>query len=274
MRWLLILFAAAAPAQDFGYSPRTVRQGETLKLRAGNGTARARMSDVTVPLFAEANGSSFGLMPVKVDQKPGEYRLEFLDGAESVVHAVAVTVLDAHYPKQNIVLSAALSGLRASPDEGEAVRAFLKEASATRYWQEPLRLPVAGCMTSPYGVARLHNGKPTGDHHGGIDQRAGQGAPIRAVAAGTVRVARQFTLRGGTVGIDHGQGLESMYLHMSKVTAVEGQTLGAGDVIGYAGSTGRSTAPHLHWSLYANGIAVNPSQWVKPRPCGAPARRK
>ncbi len=270
MRWFLILLAAAAGAQDFGFTPHRIRQGETLKLNAPGGTVQARMSGITVPMFAQTDGASFGLMPVKVDQKPGEFQLEFLDRSGAVVHAAAVPVLDARYPKQNIVLTAALTDLKASPEEGALVRAFLKEASATRLWQEPLRLPVPGCMTSRYGVERLHNGKPTGDHHGGIDQRAPQGGPIRAVAAGTVRIARQFNLRGGTVGIDHGQGLESMYLHMSKVIAVEGRQVQAGDVVGYAGSTGRSTAPHLHWSLYANGIPVNPSQWVTLQPCGAP----
>jgi murein DD-endopeptidase MepM/ murein hydrolase activator NlpD len=269
MRWLVIFLTVAVWGQDFGIAPQTIRQGETLKLRGAIAASAARMNGLTVPLFPQADGSSFGLMPVRVAEKPGEYKLEFLDAAGSVVHAIAVGVSDAHYPKQNIVLSAALSELKASPEEGEVVHKFLKEATATRYWTEPLRLPVAGCMTSPYGVERLHNGHPTGDHHGGIDQRAGMGAPIRAVAAGTVRVARQFSLRGGTVAVDHGQGLESIYMHMSKVAAAEGHRLQAGDVVGYAGSTGRSTAPHLHWSLYANGVAVNPAQWVKLQSCGA-----
>ena len=60
----------------------------------------------------------------------------------------------------------------------------------------------------------------------------------------------QYNLHGGTIGIDHGQGFESMYLHLSKFAVSEGTMVKAGDIIGYAGSTGRSTAPHLHWSLY------------------------
>ena len=147
------------------------------------------------------------------------------------------------------------------------MHAFLTSVSATRKWQEPLLAPVPGCMNSPFGASRLHNGKPTGDYHGGVDQRGAAGAPIHAVAAGTVRIARMFTLRGGTVGIDHGQGLATIYMHMSKVAAKEGQSVRAGDVIGYVGSTGRATGPHLHWSLYANGHPVSPNQWVKLQPC-------
>jgi murein DD-endopeptidase MepM/ murein hydrolase activator NlpD len=97
------------------------------------------------------------------------------------------------------------------------------------------------------------------------------GAPIRAVAAGTVKISQMFTLRGGTVGIDHGQGLETIYMHMSRFAAKEGQQVQAGDVIGFVGSTGRATGPHLHWSLYANGHSISPNQWVRLTPCGAAA---
>ena len=270
MRWLIVTLAVvAAWAQDFSVTPASLRQGETLRVRAPKEIPGARLNGFTIPLFPQPDGTSFGLMPVKVDEKPGAYQLEFLDKAGAVAHTATVTVADAHYPKQNIVLSTALTELKPTPDEGPTVREFLKQATPVRFWSEPLRVPVTGCMTSLYGVARLHNGQPTGDHHMGIDQRAAMGAPIRAAAAGTVRLARQFGLRGGTVGIDHGQGLESMYLHMSKVAAVEGTQVQAGDVIGYAGSTGRSTAPHLHWSVYANGVPVNPLQWVRVASCGA-----
>jgi murein DD-endopeptidase MepM/ murein hydrolase activator NlpD len=82
-----------------------------------------------------------------------------------------------------------------------------------------------------------------------------------------VKIARPLQLHGGTVGIDHGQGLQSMYMHMSKIAATEGATVQQGDVIGYVGSTGRSTAPHLHWSLYVYGVPVNPRQWVEVSSC-------
>ena len=72
---------------------------------------------------------------------------------------------------------------------------------------------------------------------------------------------------GRTVGIDHGQGLESIYLHMSKFAVAEGVTVRKGEVIGYVGSTGRSTAPHLHWTLYVHGVPVNPADWVRVSPC-------
>jgi murein DD-endopeptidase MepM/ murein hydrolase activator NlpD len=153
------------------------------------------------------------------------------------------------------------------------VSAFHKVVSEKRYWSEPLQRPVAGCMTSLFGVQRYQNGVATGVAHGGLDQRGAAGTPVHAVAAGVVKIVRQFDLRGGTVAIDHGQGLASMYLHMSKLAAKEGDVVGAGDVVGYVGSTGRSTAPHLHWSLYVYGMPVNPLQWVRVRPCRVPAKK-
>ena len=211
-------------------------------------------------------------MPIPALEKPGEYKLELLDTNGAVTETTPIRVADAHYPAQNIVISKALSELKATPDEVEITAAFRKEVTDQRYWAEPLIAPVPGCMTSLFGVRRLHNGKPTGDYHGGLDLRAPAGQPIRATAAGVVKIARQLNVHGGTVAIDHGQGLESMYLHMSKIAATEGAMVAQGDVIGYAGSTGRSTGPHVHWTLYANGVPVNPLQWVTVRACAAPGK--
>jgi murein DD-endopeptidase MepM/ murein hydrolase activator NlpD len=269
MRVIFALLATLASAQDFSFIPEVVRQGEALKLHATADAVKARMNQVAIPLFPQTDGSTFGLMPIGVEQEPGDYPLEFLNGGGAVIHSTTVSVHDAHYPKQNIVISETLSELRASSEEADMVHAFLATATPTRYWQEPLRMPVPGCMNSLFGSQRLHNGKPTGDYHGGVDQRGAPGTPIHAVAAGTVRIVRPFQLRGGTVAIDHGQGLQSIYLHQSRFAVKEGQQVVAGEVIGYVGSTGRATGPHLHWALYANGHSVNPTQWVKLQACGA-----
>jgi len=271
---LLLISAAHGQTPDFGFTPAQIRQGETLKLHAVKPAVRARMNGVTIPLFPDTESRVSGLMPVGVEDAPGDYQLEFLDEAGALVHQLPVSVHDAHYPKQNIVIAPELSHLRATSEEAATVRAFLTSVSDTRYWEDALHAPVPGCMNSPFGASRLHNGKPTGDYHGGVDQRGPMGTPIHAAATGTVRISHMFQLRGGTVAIDHGQGLETIYMHMSRFAAKEGQLVHAGEVIGYVGSTGRATGPHLHWSLYANGHAVSPNQWVKLTPCGAAPRQK
>jgi murein DD-endopeptidase MepM/ murein hydrolase activator NlpD len=230
------------------------------------------MNDRAVALFPQAGGESLGLMPVPVDQRPGDYKLELLDAQGTVLTAASIRILDAHFPRQNVVIGESLAELKPSPGETETVNAFRTAVSQVRHWSEPLELPVRGCMTSLFGVQRYLNGKPTGNFHGGLDQRSPAGAPVHAVDGGIVKIVREWNLHGKTVGIDHGQGLESIYLHMSKLAVTEGAAVKKGDVVGYVGSTGRSTAPHLHWSLYMNGVTVNPLDWVRVAPCTAPRK--
>jgi murein DD-endopeptidase MepM/ murein hydrolase activator NlpD len=266
MRWILALLATAAFAQTLEL-PRTVRQGSALRVRASAGAASARMNEKAVRLFPQPDGGTFGLLPIPIAHKPGEYTVELLDSAGAVIASARVTVVDARFRKQNVSIGPSVAELKPSPGETETAAAFRATVSDVRHWSEPFVLPVGGCMTSPFGVQRYLNGKPTGSAHGGIDQRSPAGTPIRAAAAGVVKLVREWNLHGRTVGIDHGQGLVSSYLHMSRVAVAEGVTVGKGDVIGYVGSTGRSNAPHLHWALYANGLPVHPLDWVRVAPC-------
>jgi murein DD-endopeptidase MepM/ murein hydrolase activator NlpD len=231
------------------------------------------MENRTIRMFLQQDGASFGLLPVPVLQKPGAYQVELLDASGAVIAKSGIEVVDARFPRQNVSMSASTAELKATPEESEMLAAFRSTVSDVRYWSEPLIPPVSGCMTSLFGVQRYLNGKATGNFHGGLDQRGASGTPIRAVSGGVVKLARDWTLNGRTVAIDHGQGLLSVYVHMSKLGATEGALVKKGDVVGYVGSTGRSSAPHLHWSLYANGVPVNPLDWIKVVKCGAKARK-
>jgi murein DD-endopeptidase MepM/ murein hydrolase activator NlpD len=262
----MIVWAASAQTLEL---PRTIPQGGTLRIHGPAKAVMARMNDRTIRMFPQQDGGSAGLMPLPFDQKPGDYKVELLDQSGAPVETASVKVVDAHFLRQNVVIAETLAELKPSPGETETVAAFRNAVSDARYWSEPLTLPVRGCMTSPFGVQRYMNGKPTGNYHAGIDQRSAAGTPIHAVDGGVVKFVREWNLHGRTVGIDHGQGLESVYLHMSKLAAVEGATVKKGDVIGYVGSTGRSTGPHLHWSMYVNGVPVNPLGWMQIAPCTA-----
>ena len=232
------------------------------------------MGDRTIRLFPQQGGTTLGLMPIPVLAPVKVYKLEYLKDSGTVAGTSDIRVRNARFPTQNIRLSKETQTLQPSPGEMETVNALRKEVTDARHWDEPFVAPVPGCMTSPFGVLRLHNGKPTGSYHGGLDQRGPEGTAIQAIAGGTVRIVRMFNIHGGTVGIDHGQGVTSFYLHMSKFAASEGATVRKGDVVGYVGTTGRSTAPHLHWSLAVNGLNVNPTQWVKVGRCDAAPKKK
>jgi murein DD-endopeptidase MepM/ murein hydrolase activator NlpD len=271
MRLLLILSAFPIFAQSFHADPEKIIQGEVVRVTAGPEISHARMNNRTITLFPQSDGQHMGLMPVPVLTKPGPYALEFLDDKGASMNKISITVIDAHYHRENVSIAPSIAKLRPSPDEFDKLGEFKKLLTDARSWKEPFTPPVPGCITSPFGSLRMLNGKLTGSFHGGIDQRGAAGTPIHPIAAGTVKLVEKFNLSGGTVGIDHGQGVESVYLHMSAFNAKDGQQVTPSDTIGYVGSTGRSTGPHVHWTLYVYGQAMNPSQWMTLHPCTGPA---
>lgn len=272
MHWLALWLAVPMLAGRYEVAPSAVRQGETMRLHGTGPVNAARLNGRTVKLFPQPSGGWLGLMPVGAEDLPGVYEVQFLASDGSVQHTAGVTIQSGGFPKQNITISNKVASIKPSPGEMETVAKFRKAVTDERYWTDPpFGVPLPGCYTSPFGVQRYYNGKPTGDYHGGIDQRAMKGYPVRTVASGVVRIVRNMALHGGTVAVDHGQGVGSIYLHLGDFGTTEGALVKRGDVIGYAGSTGRSTAPHLHWSLYVNGVPVNPLQWVALKPCEAPA---
>ncbi|MCK7594739.1 M23 family metallopeptidase [Pseudomarimonas salicorniae] len=109
--------------------------------------------------------------------------------------------------------------------------------------------PVVGRISGRFAASRSYNGRP-GSPHSGMDIAAREGTPIRAPAAGVVSFAdSDLYLTGGTLLLDHGHGLSSVFLHMSRIDVRPGQQVAAGEVLGAVGSTGRATGPHLHWGV-------------------------
>lgn len=260
---LMLSFFNALPAQ----TPLRGRQGEVVRLATH--AAYAHLLDRRTPIY---DGEA--LIPLGVLDKPGAYTLELLDAQGKVLEKRPLEIVDAHYQKQNVALSKAVVELKPSPGEMETVSALKKRESPKKEWTEPFLAPVPGCMNSPFGVQRYQNGEPTGNYHAGVDQRGPMGRPIAAAAAGTVRMVRSFNIHGNVVGVDHGQGLVSIYLHMSKFAVKEGDVVRAGDILGYVGMTGRANGPHLHWSVYVHNVAVNPMTFAPLHACGAaPAQR-
>lgn len=267
------LIASSAAAQQCVVKPASIPLGQTVRLRCEVPVATARLNGRTVRLFKQEGGDWQGLMAVAVADVPGTYPIEFVAEDGTALASVSLTIRKTIFPSQNVVLAPQIEALHSTPEEMQTLTTFRDSVSDVKYWEDPLVAPIPGCVISPFGVKRLHNGKPTGEIHSGIDQRASDGTPIRAVAAGIVKIVQPFNVLGGTVAIDHGQGLETMYLHMSKLNVEAGSRVGRGDVIGYVGATGRANGPHLHWVVYVNGVPVNPQQWVALKSCGG-AKKK
>ena len=121
-------------------------------------------------------------------------------------------------------------------------------------------------MSTRYGVRRYYNGIFAQNYyHRGLDYAGAAGSPVIAPAAGRValvgKVSQGFRVHGNAVGIDHGQGVTSIFLHLNRINVKEGDFVQAGNLIGTVGSTGASTGPHLHWGLYVNGKSIDPMFW-------------
>ena len=126
----------------------------------------------------------------------------------------------------------------------------------------PSRMPLAqAALTSDYGM-RTHPVLGGRRAHKGIDLAAPTGTPIYATADGLVSRADHFSSYGLYVQIEHGADLETRYAHMSRIAVAAGERVSKGDIIGYVGSTGRSTGPHLHYEVRVDGEAVNPVPYM------------
>ena len=125
----------------------------------------------------------------------------------------------------------------------------------------PLRWPVRGPVNSEFGLRENPWGGAK-EHHGGIDIGVPLGSPVKAPAAGIVAVAGPRPDYGNSVTLDHGNDVRSLYGHLSKVLVEPGDHVKKGQVIGLAGSTGRSTGPHLHYEVQVKGRPVNPRSFL------------
>jgi murein DD-endopeptidase MepM/ murein hydrolase activator NlpD len=121
----------------------------------------------------------------------------------------------------------------------------------------PFIKPVSGVTSSPFGHRRILNDQPRSPHSG-LDIAASTGTPVAAPAPGTVTITGEFYFNGNTVFLDHGQGLITMYCHLSEIKVTEGTQIERGEILGLVGATGRVTGPHLHWSVSLNGHRVDP----------------
>ena len=127
----------------------------------------------------------------------------------------------------------------------------------------PSRMPLGGArLTSGYGM-RDHPVLRQRRRHNGVDLAAPTGTPVYATADGIVGRADWFSSYGLYISIDHGGEIETRYAHLSRLAVAAGDRVEVGDIIGYVGSTGRSTGPHLHYEVRIDGVAVNPIPYMQ-----------
>ena len=152
---------------------------------------------------------------------------------------------------------------------GELARIVAARAVVTgaQGWRQTFRWPAAGRQSGWFGAQRVYRGQP-GGYHSGADIALPTGAPVRAPADGVVvlAAATPFTLEGRLLIVDHGAGLSSAFLHLSRIDVTEGEAVRQGQVIAAVGATGRVTGPHLHWGVQWRGAKLDPLLVAGPVP--------
>ncbi|AFZ23380.1 metalloendopeptidase-like membrane protein [Cylindrospermum stagnale PCC 7417] len=265
-----VTLALPVDALQVQVTPTTPRLGDTLSVEINLDTPgndrppRVTIGEKTYPAFEVSPNQYRALVPTTPLEKAGIRKFKvFGDGQEQ---NLSVQVRDRKFPIQRINLPPGKSGLQATELELNRVAAFKALQTPQKYWNGLFLKPNKGRMSTIYGVRRYYNGKFANDYyHRGVDYAGAAGSAVVAPAAGRVamvgRVSQGFRVHGNVVGIDHGQGVTSIFMHLSRINVKEGDLVKAGQLIGAVGSTGASTGPHLHWGLYVNGLSVDPIPW-------------
>ncbi|MEO1145497.1 MAG: M23 family metallopeptidase [Cyanobacteria bacterium J06638_22] len=263
---LTLTLLTPAQAQDVIITPSSPHLGDTISvtLQTEDGKASSIEYDgATYPSYEIGDNRYRALLPTTPLDRPGRKEIRFTLNGED--RRFAVELRNRSFSTQRIRVGSGTS-TSATDYEIQRLREFRETVTPDKFWNGPLARPADGRVTSEYGIRRYYNGVFAENYyHRGVDYAGGTGASIYSPAAGRVvvvgRVSDGFRVNGNTVAIDHGQGVGSVFIHLSRIDVQEGDRVQQGQVIGGIGATGLATGPNLHWGLFVNGKAVDPFPW-------------
>lgn len=273
-----IVAQAAAPAKaparwTLTYQPARIVNGTPVLFRVTTPrpahTLSAKWLDHEISFTFDASQKAwFGLAGASLETKPGAYpielRAEVVGPGPAPTYKQEIRVQKQRYPK---VIVLKVPGRYTAPDP-EQMRVIehdkqvkaeaFKTVTPEREWKGPFERPVTADISDVFGVQRVFNGAVQSTHQG-LDFRVPTGTVVSAVNDGTVILAQSLYFEGNCIVIDHGQGLLTLYLHLSEMRVKEGERVTKGQPIALSGGTGRATGPHLHLAVRWQGIYLNPA---------------
>ncbi len=211
--------------------------------------------------------SWWAVVGIALDTKPGPLSLTVSASPNSQT-SVPIEIKPFKYKSQHITLKdramvspspKILERIKWELDEQRAAYAVYSDTVPSNLIFDP---PVPGRLSSPFGLQRFFNGEPR-NPHSGLDFAAPTGTPVKSPADGRVLLIGNYYFNGLTIFIDHGQGVISMFCHLSQIELLPGDLVNRGETVGLVGNTGRSTGPHLHWNVSINNARVDPALFLR-----------
>jgi murein DD-endopeptidase MepM/ murein hydrolase activator NlpD len=271
-----VYISAAATSQRFAVTirPSVVEVGspELIEIAAPDAaTIDGDWMGQKLAFFRGCNGRCwFSLAGVDVEAAAGpstlRIRVKTGDGLEHD-ESRSLEVHEAHY--QTGTLSVEPKFVEPSPEAIEEIRSEIAlkdkifgQSDPQPLWSGNFRAPVTAPPTDSFGTRRIFNGKLASVHKG-MDFRAHPGTPVHAGNSGVVVLARPLYFEGNCVAVDHGMGLFTISMHLSRIDVHEGERVAKGQRLGLSGATGRVTGPHLHWAVRWEGAYLDPAKLLK-----------
>jgi len=206
----------------------------------------------------------YALLPISYYQQKRDYRVivSYIENGKKIFEGKDLKVIDGKYKSE--VINVPKTKFKPNParvkrtkeEYAQAMKVY-NSVSKDILWNEDFIYPLNTKITSDFGTKRVYNGELK-SYHSGTDFRAKIGTPILASNSGIVKISQDRFYAGGSIVIDHGQGVYSCYYHLSKMNYKVGDFIKKGTVLGLSGDTGRVTGPHLHFSFRIHGIQVDP----------------
>ncbi len=259
--------------KDISIFPDSPKCGDTLKITLAKVSPQEKIiadfDKENYPFYPNGKNSQRCLIGLAASFTPGKYKISLFHVKEETKKQIWQGLLEIKpgiFPKKDLKFNPQKSKLVSHPQnkfETKKLRQILKGKTSEQLWQGIFQMPLKGKITAGYGTYRTIAQEIDWGQHKGIDIAASYNALAVAANQGIVSFVEEFILYGKTVVIDHGQGVKTIYMHLSSVVIHPGDVVEQGELIGRIGSTGLSTGTHLHWGLYIHGVAVEPLNWIK-----------
>jgi murein DD-endopeptidase MepM/ murein hydrolase activator NlpD len=257
--------AGAAAAPNIVLAPKKAGPGDLLLITVKNTSGPVLGKFAGQLLYFNPSGNAMkAIVGVDLNRQPGLYTLELtINGARLTRE---VRIFKKKYPLQRLTLPKEKVVLspenEARVDREEKKLSLIWPVDSIRLWNGNFQDPLPGKeITTPFGVRRIINKIPKSSHTG-VDLAAKEGEPVRAPNDGVVVLAEDLFYSGNSIVIDHGQGIYTMFFHLSKMNVRYGQAVRKGDIIGQVGATGRVTGACLHWGARVQDARVDPLELI------------